>query len=62
MREIARRHAVAVVPSPALTRRLFRAVDIDQVLPPEFHAEVARIVVWVFAMRQRRLQGAGVPG
>jgi flagellar biosynthetic protein FlhB len=62
MREIARRHAVAVVPCPALTRRLFRAVDIDQVLPTAFHAEVARIIVWVFAMRQRRLQVPEVRG
>ncbi|MBA2964794.1 MULTISPECIES: EscU/YscU/HrcU family type III secretion system export apparatus switch protein [Ramlibacter] len=62
MREIARRHAVVVVPSPALARRLFGAVDIDQVLPPAFHAEVARIIVWVFAMRQRRAQGQGAAG
>jgi flagellar biosynthesis protein FlhB len=41
---------------------LFRAVDIDQVLPTAFHAEVARIIVWVFAMRQRRLQVPGVRG
>lgn len=58
MRRLAHRHRVTVVHSPALTRRLFRAVDIEQALPPQFHAEVARIIVWVFAMRERRSAGA----
>jgi flagellar biosynthetic protein FlhB len=61
MREIAYRHRIAVVQNPALTRRLFRQVGIEDALPPDFHAEVARIIVWVFAQRaqrQRAEQGA----
>ncbi|MDB5897719.1 MAG: type secretion exporter [Ramlibacter sp.] len=54
MREIAARHNVVVVRNPALTRRLFRATAIDDALPSDFHAEVARIIVWVFAARQQR--------
>ena len=53
MRQIAARHRIVVVQNPPLARRLFREADIDAYLPPSFHAEVARIVVWVFAMRER---------
>lgn len=59
MREIAYRHRIDIVRSPALARRLFRALEIDQSVPPEFHPEVARIIVWVFAMREQRRAGAG---
>lgn len=61
MREIAARHRVVVVQNAPLARRLFREVDIDEELPRGFHAEVARIIVWVFAMRQQRLAPAGAP-
>ncbi|HZY20757.1 MAG TPA: EscU/YscU/HrcU family type III secretion system export apparatus switch protein [Ramlibacter sp.] len=54
MREIAYRHQIAIVRNPALARRLFRELDIEQTVPPAFHAEVARIIVWVFAMREQR--------
>jgi flagellar biosynthesis protein FlhB len=60
MREIAARNRVVVVQNPPLARRLFREAAIDEYLPRSFHVEVARIIVWVFAMRQQR-QAAGVP-
>ncbi|MBE7367204.1 EscU/YscU/HrcU family type III secretion system export apparatus switch protein [Ramlibacter pallidus] len=59
MREMAYRHRIAVVRSPALTRRLFRELDIEQTLPGAFHADVARIIVWVFAMRAQQRRAAG---
>lgn len=60
MREIAARHRIVVVQNPPLARRLFREADINDDLPRSFHAEVARIIVWVFAMRQQRqASGAG---
>jgi flagellar biosynthesis protein FlhB len=58
MREIAARHRIVVVQNPPLARRLFREAALDASLPADFHAEVARIIVWVLAMRQRR----GAPG
>jgi flagellar biosynthetic protein FlhB len=58
MRELAARHRIVVVQNPPLARRLFRAAAIDAYLPPEFHAEVARIIVWVLAMRQQRAGAA----
>ena len=54
MREIAYRHHIPVVRNPALARGLFREMDIDQTVPPAFHPEVARIIVWVLAMREQR--------
>jgi flagellar biosynthetic protein FlhB len=58
MRALAQRNRIVVVQSPALTRKLFRYVDVEQTLPAQFHAEVARIIVWVFAQRQRAAAGA----
>jgi flagellar biosynthetic protein FlhB len=52
MRDIAARHHIVVVQNPPLARRLFREAVIDAYLPGDFHAEVARIIVWVLAMRR----------
>ncbi len=66
MRDIAARHRIPVVRSPALARRLYREMEVEQHVPPWLFADVARIVVWVFAMRDRqsaehgRAGGAGV--
>jgi flagellar biosynthetic protein FlhB len=57
MREIAARHRVVVVENPPLARRLFREAPLDADLPADFHAEVARIIVWVLASRQQRATG-----
>jgi flagellar biosynthetic protein FlhB len=60
MREIAWRHRIPIVQNPPLARNLFRDMAIDDHVPAAFHAEVARIIVWVFALReQRRPAGAG---
>ncbi|HET8744501.1 MAG TPA: EscU/YscU/HrcU family type III secretion system export apparatus switch protein [Ramlibacter sp.] len=60
MREIAARHRVVVVQNPPLARRLFREAALDEYIPPSFHAEVARIIVWVLAARQQKARaGAG---
>ncbi|RYF16705.1 MAG: EscU/YscU/HrcU family type III secretion system export apparatus switch protein [Comamonadaceae bacterium] len=59
MREIAARHRVVVVQNPPLARRLFRESAIDAYIPAATHAEVARIIVWVFALRQQRGAAAG---
>ncbi|MEJ5989592.1 EscU/YscU/HrcU family type III secretion system export apparatus switch protein [Ramlibacter sp. PS3R-8] len=57
MREIAARHRVVVVQNPPLARRLFHEAALQESLPGYFHVEVARIIVWVFAMRERRQAG-----
>lgn len=61
MRAIAARHRVPVVQNPPLARALYRGVGIEQHVPPEMYAQVARILVWVFAMKKAResaLRGA----
>ncbi|CAM3547265.1 Flagellar biosynthetic protein FlhB [Paracidovorax anthurii] len=59
MRQIAARHRIPVVRSPGLARRLFQELDVDHYVPPQMFADVARIIVWVFAMRERKHGTAG---
>ena len=61
MRRMAAVAGIPVVRSPALARRLYRELDLDHPVPPHLFADVARIIVWVFAMRDRRL-GARATG
>lgn len=51
IRKIAARHRIPVVQNPSLARALYRALPVDAHVPPELYAQVARIIVWVFAMR-----------
>ena len=54
MRTIAARHGIPIVQNVTLARKIFREMDIDQHVPPSLFADVARIIVWVFAMRKAR--------
>jgi len=54
MRAVARRHGVPVVESPTLARALFAAARIDEAVPERLFGPVARLLVWVYAMRERR--------
>jgi flagellar biosynthetic protein FlhB len=58
MRKIAARHRIPVVQNPPLARQLFRELEVDQHVPPELYSQVARILVWVFAMRDAQRAGA----
>ena len=49
---------VVVVQNPPLARRLFCEAALDDYLPADFHAEVARIIVWVLAMRKERARAS----
>lgn len=57
MREIARRHRVPIVENRPLARALFHKVDIEHVVPAEHYAVLAKILVWVYAMRDARAGG-----
>jgi flagellar biosynthetic protein FlhB len=59
MRFIAARHNIPVVQNPPLARKLFRELDVDRAVPPAFFADVARIIVWVIAMKQARQKATG---
>lgn len=52
MRHIAAQNRIPVVRSPALARRLFTELDVEHHVPPHLFADVARIIVWIFAMRE----------
>jgi flagellar biosynthetic protein FlhB len=58
MRTIATKHSIPIVQNVTLARKLFREMEIDQHVPPNLYADVARIIVWVFAMRKARGEGA----
>jgi len=62
MRRVAARHAVPVVQNPTLARALFREVEVDGSVPPDLYAAVARIVVWVMAMKRRAVARGGGSG
>ncbi|HSW18708.1 MAG TPA: EscU/YscU/HrcU family type III secretion system export apparatus switch protein [Ramlibacter sp.] len=59
MRQIAARHNIPVVQNPPLARKLFHDIDVERPVPGEFFADVARIIVWVMAMKQARERPAG---
>jgi len=59
MRKIAARHNIPVVQNPPLARELYHTVEVEQHVPPNLYSQVARILVWVFAMRQARTAQAG---
>ena len=61
MRDIAARHRIPVVQNPPLARELYHGLEVEQYVPPSLYAQVARILVWVFAMRQARSGNAGAP-
>lgn len=52
MRTVAAKHSIPIVQNVTLARKLFRDMEIDQHVPPSLYADVARIIVWVFAMRK----------
>jgi flagellar biosynthetic protein FlhB len=51
MRKIAAKHQIPVVQNPSLARQLYKNLPIDFHVPTEMYAQVARIIVWVFARR-----------
>jgi flagellar biosynthetic protein FlhB len=59
MRKIAARHGIPVVQNAPLAREIFHTLEVEQHVPPALYAQVARILVWVFAMRDARNRATG---
>ena len=59
MREVAARHGIPVVQDRALARVLFREVDCDSAVPEKLFPQLARILVWVYTMREARQRAQG---
>jgi len=54
MRDAAVRHHIPVVQNRPLARTLFREVDFDGYVPEKLYPQIAKIMVWVYAMRDAR--------
>ena len=54
MREVAQRHRIPVVQNKPLARALFREVREDGFVPEKWYPQVAKIMVWVYAMRRQQ--------
>jgi len=53
--EIAELNEVPVVRKPELARALYKAVDINEEIPPEFYKAVAEIIAYIVKRKQRGL-------
>ena len=54
MRELASQHRVPIVQNRALARALFREVDYDGYVPEKLYPQIAKIMVWVYTMREAK--------
>lgn len=54
MRETAARYQVPVVQNVPLARALYREVAFDDFVPEKWFPQVAKILIWVYSMRQYR--------
>lgn len=54
MRETARRHHIPVVENRALARALYKRIGPDQYVPEDLYPAVAKILIWVYALRAGR--------
>lgn len=61
IRQIARRHGVPVVRSPALARSIYADVALGHEVAPGHYAPLAQLLLWVERMRRPALAGAGAP-
>ncbi|HEU0063024.1 MAG TPA: EscU/YscU/HrcU family type III secretion system export apparatus switch protein [Hyphomicrobiaceae bacterium] len=49
IREVAEQHGIPVIEDKALARSLYKAVEVDRMIPPEFYKAVAEIVIYLTA-------------
>jgi len=61
IKELARWNEVPIVENPALAQALFKAAEIDQMIPPKLYAAVAEILAFLYRT-QMRMQAAARRG
>lgn len=54
IKEIARENDIRIEENPPLARALYKAVEIDMEIPPEFYQAVAEVLSYVFSLRARK--------
>ncbi len=57
MKDIARKHRVPIVENKKLARALFTQVGFEGTVPEKLFPDVARLLVWVYAIRERNNLG-----
>ena len=53
IRDLAKQHDIPVLENPPLARGLYKSVDLDREIPPEFYKAVAEIISYVYRLKQR---------
>ncbi len=51
--ELARQHNIPVIQNIPVARALYRAVEVDQEIPPELYAALAEVLAYVYKLRSR---------
>lgn len=51
IREIATRHSIPIIEDKLLARSLYKVVEVDKMIPPEFYKAIAEIVFFLFQRR-----------
>lgn len=59
IREIATQHSIPIIEDKLLARSLYKAVEVDKMIPPEFYKAIAEVVFFLF---QRRDGAQGIAG
>lgn len=54
IRELAKQHRVPLVSAPPLARALYRGVNIEREIPPQLYAAVAKVLTYVYQLKQWR--------
>jgi flagellar biosynthetic protein FlhB len=60
IREEATKHGIPIVEDVPLARTLFRACELNDVIPADLYDAVARILAFIFSLRRRGALGDGV--
>jgi flagellar biosynthesis protein FlhB len=58
MRAMAREHHIPIVENPLLARALYKRTKSEEFVPEDLYPQVAKILIWVYAMRQLRAKPA----
>lgn len=57
MRDIARQHRIPMIENRPLARALFHKVSLEEAVPVEHYNALARILVWVYSLRNQQPAG-----
>jgi flagellar biosynthetic protein FlhB len=59
IREVATQHSIPIIEDKLLARSLYKVVEVDKMIPPEFYKAIAEIVFFLFQRRNGAPASAG---